>query len=506
MMTIEEAKKSLFDLQAKTSAYEHAMAILYYDAVTVAPKGTADNRAHTTGILSEELYKLTTDERSIKLLDFLEDNKADLNDKELRMVFLMRKSLDSMKKIPMNEYIEYKKLIIEAEDTWHSAKENNDFAAFEPYLEKIYATTKRFAGYLNPSMDPYDYWLNEFEEGASKKSCDRFFNALRNEIVPLLNKIKSAKQVDDSFLKGHFSKAKQEELSYYVMNTMNIDLNHCTLGTTEHPFTEMLGSHKDVRITTHYHEDDVAASLYSVIHEGGHALYDMHSDDEYAYTVLDGGVSMGIHESQSRFYENLLGRSLKFVEHIYPKLVELFPENFKNHTAYEIYKAINKVEPSLIRTEADEVTYCLHVMIRYELEKAIMEGTLKVHDLPKEWNRLYKEYLGIDVPNDTKGVLQDSHWAGGAIGYFPSYALGSAYGAHLLTKLKKAVDTDACLKNGDFTQINKWNCEHIWKYGKLLTPNALLENALNESFDAKHYIEYLTKKYSEIYDLIAKVN
>lgn len=500
-MTIQEAKTALISLQSKMSAYEHAMALLYYDAVTVAPKGTADNRSHTIGVLNEELYKLTTGSDTLTLLDFLDDNKDKLNEKENRMVFLMRKNLENMLKIPMDEYIEFKKLIIKSEDVWHTAKENNDFASFEPYLKKIYDTTKKFAGYLAPSMDPYDYWLNEFEEGASISSCDEFFASLKREIVPLIEKIKGSKQVDDSFLYGHFDKRLQEELSYYVMEVMNIDKEHCALGTTEHPFTEMLGSHADVRITTHYHEDMMASSLYSVIHEGGHALYDMNSSDEFSYTVLDGGVSMGIHESQSRFYENLLGRSLKFIELIYPKLVEFFPENFKNHTPYEVYRAINKVEPSLIRTEADEVTYCLHVMIRYELEKAIMKGALSVHDLPNEWNRLYKEYLGVDVPNDKVGVLQDSHWAGGAIGYFPSYALGSAYGAHLLSKMNETVDTNSCIENKDFSSINNWNRENIWKYGKLYTPNKLLYNALGEKFDVKYYIKYLTDKYSRIYEI-----
>jgi len=500
-MTIQEAKTALISLQSKMSAYEHAMALLYYDAVTVAPKSTADNRSHTIGILNEELYNLTTGKETVDLLNFLNDNKNELSEKENRMVFLMRKNLENMLKIPIEEYIGYKKLIIKAEDVWHSAKENNDFASFEPYLEKIYDTAKKFANYLAPSMNPYDYWLNEFEEGASISSCDKFFASLKSKIVPLIEKIKSSNQVDDSFLYGHFDLKLQEELSYYVMKVMDIDLEHCALGTTEHPFTEMMGSHSDVRITTHYHEDMIASSLYSVIHEGGHALYDMNSSDEFLYTVLDGGVSMGIHESQSRFYENLLGRSLKFIELIYPKLAELFPENFKNHTAYDVYRAINKVEPSLIRTEADEVTYCLHIMIRYELEKAIMNGSLSVHDLPMEWNRLYKEYLGVDVPNDKAGVLQDSHWAGGAIGYFPSYALGSAYGAHLLKKMNETVNTDKCIENKDFSSINNWNRENIWKYGKLHTPNKLLDNALGEKFDAEHYVDYLTKKYNEIYEI-----
>lgn len=500
-MNIEQAKQKMMDMQAKTSAYQHALSALYYDAVTVAPKGTAENRAHTVGILTEELYKLSTSEETVEVLDFLEEHKAELNDNEKRMLFLLRKDLTFMRSIPMDEYIEYQSLIVEAEDVWHKAKEADDFAMFEPVLKKLFDTTKKFAGYCAPDKDPYDYWLNEFEEGASKASCDSFFAALRSEIVPLIEKIKSVPQVDDSFLHGDFKDAAQEALAYYLMQTMGIDLDHCGLGTTEHPFTESLGSHKDVRITTNYQKDFVASSLYSVVHEGGHALYDMNSADEFAYTVLDGGVSMGIHESQSRFYENLLGRSRAFIGYIFPKLVELFPENFEGHTAEEVYKAINKAEPSLIRTEADEVTYCLHVMIRYELEKRIMAGELEVHDLPSEWNKLYKEYLGVDVPDDKHGVLQDSHWSGGAIGYFPSYALGSAYGAQLLAKMKETVDVEECLKKGDFAPINEWNRENIWKHGKLFTPNELLESALEGKFSPEYFVSYLKEKYSDIYGL-----
>jgi carboxypeptidase Taq len=241
--------------------------------------------------------------------------------------------------------------------------------------------------------------------------------------------------------------------------------------------------------------------MYSVIHEGGHALYDLNSADEFAYTLLDGGVSMGIHESQSRFYENLLGRSREFSTYIFPKVQECFGERVEGYTAEDFYKAINLVTPSLIRTEADEVTYCLHVMVRYELEKRIMSDELEVKDLPREWNKLYKEYLGVDVPNDTEGVLQDSHWSGGSVGYFPSYALGSAYGAQLLRKMKETVNVEECLLKGDFTPINEWNKEHIWKYGCLMNPGDLLEKALGEKFDPFVYTDYLEKKYGEIYGL-----
>lgn len=500
-MNIQEAKEKLMQLQAKMSAYNHAMGLISYDGATTAPKGTAANRGRTLSVLSEESYKLATGVETAALLEELNEHKEELNEKEQRMVFLLRKDLEQMKKIPMEEYVAYQELLVEADDVWHTAKEKSDFPLFEPILEKIFETTIRFAHYCAPEKDPYDYWLNEFEDGLNKEKCDAFFKTLRERIVPLLKKIGEKEQVSDECLWGDFPEDKQEELSYALMKTMGLDLDHCGLSTTEHPFTTSLGSHLDERITTHYHRENFSSSMFSVIHEGGHALYDTGSDDDLAYTVLDGGVSMGIHESQSRFYENILGRSRAFSAYLLPKLQKLFPEKLSNVTAEEYYKAVNKVTPSLIRTEADEVTYCLHIMVRYELEKKIMAGELKVHDLPGEWNRLYREYLGVEVPDDQHGVLQDSHWSGGAIGYFPSYALGSAYGAQLLAKMKETVDVEGCLSRGDFEPINQWNREHIWRFGGLLTPGVLLENVLGAPFDPTFYTDYLEKKCREIYGL-----
>ena len=458
-MILSEAIQSLMDLQAKLAAYGHAMGLLFYDGATTAPKGTAANRGQTMSILSEEDYKLTTGGETVALLEFLDEHKAELDEKQQRMVFLLIKDIRDMQKIPMDEYVAYQQLLVEADDVWHRAKETSDFALFEPVLEKIFETNIRFAHYCAPEKDPYDYWLSEYEDGLTMAQCDEFFATLREHIVPLLKKIKAQPQLDDAMLHGYFPEEKQAQLSDYLMRTMGLDLDHVGLSTTEHPFTTSLGSHFDERITTHYLEENFASSMFSVIHEGGHALYDTGSADDLAYTVLDGGVSMGIHESQSRFYENLLGRSRAFTGFVFPKLCELFPE-LSGHTAEEFYRAINKAEPSL-----------------------------------------YKEYLGVDVPDDKHGVLQDSHWSGGSIGYFPSYALGSAYGAQLLRKMRETVDVDECLKTGNFAPINAWNREHIWQYGCLKKPGALLEQALGEKFDPTVYTQYLEEKYGEIYGL-----
>ena len=491
--------EKLKHLQEKMSAYRHALTLLNYDGETTAPKGTAENRAHAMSFLSEEFYKLSVGSETDELLESLDKDKENLTPEDVRCLELLLKNIRDMKKIPMEEFIAYSQLRVASSDVWHRAKVENDWEAFKPYLEKIIETEVRFAGHCAPEKDPYDYMLDSYEEGLTQKTCDEFFDTLRSRLVPLIKKIQDSPQVDDSILHGPAPVHKQEEFAYYLMDLIGLDRDHCGLSTTEHPFTTSLGSHYDVRITTHYYPEDFSDSMFSVIHEGGHALYDQNPKAEYAYTVLDGGVSMGVHESQSRFYENILGRSREFINLIYPKLKELFPQVIGDADPEQVYKAINKVQPSLIRIASDEVTYSLHVMVRYELEKRLVSGQLKVDDLPEEWNRLYKEYLGVDVPDYTRGVLQDSHWSTGLLGYFPSYALGSAYGAQLLSVMKNEVDVESAIKAGDLSPINAWNKEHIWQHGHFYKPAELLERAFGGPFNPQHYVDYLEKKYSDIY-------
>lgn len=499
-MTINEMLEKLYELQSRQSAYAHALSLLSFDGATTAPKNTAANRGHTCAILSGEAYRLATGKETVDLLEALDREKASLPAKEQRMLEVMLHSIRNMQKIPEKEYIAYHELLTQSDDVWHTAKETNDFTMFLPYLERIFETQKRFAALCGPEMDPYDYWLNEYEDGLNMQRCDAFFSALRERLVPLIKKVSEKPQVDATCLLGDFTDDAQEKLALALMEKMGLDLKHVGLGTTEHPFTTSLGSHLDERITTNYNKNDFSASLFSVIHEGGHALYDTGSSDDLAYTCLDGGLYMSIHESQSRFYENLIGRSRAFVASITPLIHEYLPQT-QQYTADDFFRALNKVQPSLIRTESDEVTYCLHVMVRYDLEKALMHGELEVKDLPAAWNRLYKEYLGVDVPDDTRGVLQDCHWSGGMIGYFPSYALGSAYGAQFMKKMRESVPVDACLEKGDLATLNAWNREHIWQYGGLKKANELLRDVLHEEFDPNVYLDYLEEKCREIYGI-----
>ena len=498
--TVNEAVAALKKHQATMAAYNHALGVLYLDATTAAPSDTWEGRGKTMEIMSEITYKLSTDPELGELLSYLEAHGDELDAQTKREVEVLRKNFDQTKKIPAEEYIAYNVLMNDAQAVWAKAKNEDDFASFAPYLDKIMAYNRKFAGYYNADLKPYDALLNEYEEGMTMETLDAFFAQLRATIVPLIAKIKEVPQIDDSFLYKHYPIEIQRKFSDYLMEVLGMDRTHCGIAETEHPYTTNFNN-KDVRITTHYHEDNLVSSMFSVIHEGGHALYELDADDCYNFTALSGGVSMGIHESQSRFYENIIGRSRAFVHAIFPKTKEFFPEQLADVDEEMFYRAINKAEPSLIRTEADELTYALHVMVRYEIEKQLIAGTLTVAEVPAAWKRLYKEYLGVDVPSDREGCLQDSHWSGGSVGYFPSYALGSAYGPQLLAKMEEDLGNIwADIEKGDLSKVTGWLKEHIHRHASFKKPGALFEEICGK-FDASYYTEYLMKKYTELYHL-----
>ena len=498
--SVHQALEALDKHQQTLAAYGHALGVVYLDASTVAPKGTWEGRGRTMATLSEITYRLETDPAVGEMLSYLETHLDELDPIHKRQVEVLRKSYDQTCKIPAEDSIAYSVLMNDAQAIWEKAKNENDFDAFAPYLEKIVAYNRKFAGYYNPDMAPYDALLNKYEEGMNMETLDAFFAKLRQVIVPLTAKIQAAPQIDDSFLHRHYGVEQQRKFSDYLMEVLGLDRNYCGIAETEHPFTTNFNN-KDVRITTHYYEDNLVSSMFSVVHEGGHALYELGADDCYNYTALSGGVSMGIHESQSRFYENIIGRSRAFVHAIFPKTKELFSQQLEGIDEEMFYRAINKAEPSLIRTEADELTYALHVMVRYEIEKQVIGGTLAVADIPAEWKRLYKEYLGVDVPNDALGCLQDSHWSGGSVGYFPSYALGSAYGPQMLKVMEEELgDIWADVAQGDLSRVTGWLRAHIHRHASFKKPGALFEEVCGK-FDASYYTDYLTKKYTELYNL-----
>lgn len=498
-MEVKGALQQLDLLEKKLYALKTADSALYLDGTTVAPRGTAEGRGIALAILAGERQKLMTCGETGELLEFLSSQKEELSFEQRRQVEELSRAYHQIKSIPADEYMEYARLTNEAGDVWQKAKEADDFEMFRPLLEQMAAFNRKFAGYYDPKKKPYDVLLDDYERGVDMEFLDHFFAVLREKIVPLIRAIGQKPQIDDSFLYRHYPVEAQRKFSAYLMEVLGLDRNHCGIGETEHPYT-LEFNNKDVRITTNYKEDNLTFAMYSVIHEGGHAKYELGIRDDLQYTCLAGGVSMGVHESQSRFYENIIGRSRPFIEAVFPKMREFFPEQLADVTAEQMYRAVNRVEPSLVRIEADELTYCLHIMVRYEIEKRLIGGTLAVKDVPRVWNELYKEYLGVEVPDDAHGCLQDSHWSGGAIGYFPSYALGSAYGAQMLRNMEKEIDVWGQAAKGDLSGVSAWLREKVHQYGGLLEPADVVKNACGE-LDPTVYTDYLTEKYTKLYEL-----
>ena len=335
--------------------------------------------------------------------------------------------------------------------------------------------------------------------GTSERN--RIYDLIKKEIPPLLKEIKEMSPIDDNCLKGDFAEEDLQELAEYILELIGIDRNQVGLTRAEHPFTISLGSHYDERIATKYDKTNLAASLYTILNQGGHALYEVGQADNLAYTVLDGAAARSLTESQGRFYENIIGRSRSFIEYIYPTLVDIFPVPIGNYSTEEIYRAVNKVEAGYIRINSDELSYNLHVMVRYELEKAMMRGDLSVKDLSGAWNEKYKEYLGVDVPDDLHGVLQDIHWPYGSFGYFPIYVLGNVFSAQITRRMSEDINVYDYVEAGDFEQINSWNREKIWRYGGLFNSKEIMERYIDSTISSEVYVDYLKDKYTDIYHL-----
>lgn len=499
-MNKNEALEALKDYEIKSFALNHATGLLYFDSVTYGPKGCKENLPITMAELSKIKYDLTTAPETVEMLETLNKVKDELDPVKSKEISELYRNYSRTKMVPRDEFAEYQKLISESEAVWNEAKNTDNYAIFEPYLQKVFDMTNKMALYYDSEKDPYDTMLDMYERGLTQERCDKFFSALKESLVPLIKKVVNAeKKIDNSLLLKPYSIEKQKELSEFLVDRLHIDRNYFTVAETEHPFTTEF-SKKDVRITTHYYENDIMNNAYSIMHEGGHALYELHTGDNLMFTCLAGGVSMGIHESQSRFYENIVGKSKEFTAIMLRELKNLFPEDFGDVSEQSFYEMVNSSAPSLIRLFADELTYCMHIIIRYELEKKMVHGEITAKELPAEWNRLYKEYLGVDVPNYSDGVLQDDHWSGGGIGYFPSYAIGSAYGAQYLMEMNKDFDVKKAIAEDKIYMINDWLEEKIWKYGGLIDPLDLFNKVCGE-FNPQYYIDYLTEKFTEIYEL-----
>ncbi|MCK9471792.1 MAG: carboxypeptidase M32 [Bacilli bacterium] len=489
-------------IRNKMLAYRFASFIINWDSNTEAPSGSFEARSRHFGILSEDSYKFSTSEETLSVIEELYKNRNSLDEVLKHEIVEAKTSIDKLKKVPMDEYVEYMTLLAKSENIWAKAKNTNDWNLFEPILEKIVAFLRKYVEYTKtPKLQGYNILLDEYEKGMTQADYDEFFNTIKTDLVPFVKEVTSKTlEYNNSFESHKFPIEKQKEFMKYIMEVMDYDLTRGLMKESEHPFTSGIGT-TDVRVTNHYYEDNFISSIFSGIHELGHATYEQQVDPELDLTLSGGGGSMALHESQSRFYENIIGRSKEFWKEHYPVLKDLFKKELKGIKLDDFYKHINKSTTSLIRTEADELTYPIHIMIRYDIEKALFNNELEVKDLPKVWKQKVKEYLNIEVPSDKEGVLQDVHWSGGMFGYFPTYALGSAYASQMFKVMNKDFNVFKSLSSKNTKEINAWFKENLHKYGSSKSPKDLFKLCTNQKFNPKHYVNYLIKKYTKIYNL-----
>lgn len=497
---MEELIAKYQELRRKIKAYGYARYVISWDSATEAPKGCFEERGKHIGVLSELSYQLSTSPEYVNTVNSLMANRDKLDPVLSHEIEVVKKDMDRYLKIPMNEFVEYQILMSSSQEIWAQAKNKNDFNLFKPTLKKIIDFNRKFIKYQETEDEKgYNILLDLYEPKMTMAEYDEFFDLLRAKLVPFFKEI-SKKNIKfrSDFNNQKYDKAKQKEFCEYIIDVLAFDRNRGLMKESEHPFTSGYGT-SDVRFTNHYHEDEFTSAIFSAIHELGHATYEQQIDPALDDTFSGGGASMALHESQSRLYENIIGRSYEFWETHFPKLQATFPEQLKGVTLDEFYHFVNTVQASYIRTEADELTYPLHIMLRYDLEKAIFNNELDVDDLEKAWNDLFYQYFGIKVDQVKFGILQDVHWSGGMFGYFPTYALGSAYAAQFYHHMEKEVDVKAVIRSGNTKDINEWMKNKIHKYGSSLYPKDIVRLAIGEDFNPECYVNYLINKYSKIY-------
>ncbi len=498
--TTQELYKAYCDLMQKAADINYASAVLSWDQETYMPPKGAEARGRQLSTLAGQAHEILTSDKFGALLKEL-SAKSDLSDTEKSNVRLSLEDFEKNKKLTP-AFVEQMSLqISECFNAWIEARKKNDFNVFAPSLTKMVALKRQQAELYGYKAHPYDALLDEYEKDATVAMLDPIFTGIKEQIPPILAKINAAQQVDDSFFYNHFPRQQQWDFSLEVLKRMGFDFEAGRQDYSEHPFTTSFAA-SDVRLTTRVDESNYTSMLWSCIHEGGHGLYEQGLPESQYGFPLGSPTSLGIHESQSRFWENCVGRGLDFWSFFFPKLQSIFPEQLGNVTAEAFFKASNKVEPSLIRTEADEVTYHFHVMIRYEIEKELIQGTLGVKDLPAKWNELYNKYLGVTPPDDKSGVLQDVHWSHGSFGYFPTYTLGSFYAAQFYAKAQS--DIPGLLEkiaSGEMTELLHWLHEKVHKHGRRYTSEELCERITGHKLDTSFFIRYILDKYKNVYGI-----
>lgn len=502
----QDKLQQLKDILAEVSDVSRAAAILEWDQETYMPQGGVAARADQISTLQRLAHVRFTSDEVGRLLDGLrgEVEKLPFDSDEASLVRVTRRDYDEAVKLPPELVAEVARAGSICQPAWQRARRDADFAHFAPYLEKNVELNRRIADSLGYEDRPYDALINRTEPGMKTSDLDDIFAELKRAIVPLASEIaRHADAVDDQVLYRGFDPDLQLSYGVQVVKKLGFDFERGRQDLSAHPF-ETAFSPDDVRITTRVQRDFFNACFFGLIHESGHGMYEQGVSKTLDRTPLCTGASPGVHESQSRLWENMIGRSLPFWRQFYPSLKNTFPEPLKGVDVEGFYRAVNKSYPSFIRVEADEVTYNLHILLRFELENELLEGTLKVKDLPEAWNARFQSYFGMDVPNDREGVLQDIHWAYVSFGIFPGYTLGNLIGAQLMEKIRVDIpDLDAQIEQGHFAPLLAWLRKNLHRHGRKFTPNELMERATGKPLTPAPWIAYVRRKFGALYGLEA---
>jgi carboxypeptidase Taq len=495
--------KGIQELRARTmeiSDLAHAASVLSWDQMTFMPPGGAEARGRQIALLGKLAHEKAVDPALGRLLKSLEpiERKLEYDSDEASVIRVSRRGYDIATKVPTAWAARYYKHQADSYEAWVKARPKNDFKTVLPYLQKTYQYAHEYADFFPGYDHPLDPLIDNFDFGLRARKVKGIFKELRAELVPLAKKIAAAEQVDDSILENDFPEDAQLEFGRAIAADLGYDFQRGRIDRTPHPFTTSF-SVNDVRITTRFNRRVLAEALFSTIHESGHAMYEQGSDQKLEATPLAGGAGMSVHESQSRLWENVVGRSLPFWKFYYPKLVKAFP-HFKKVKLADFYRAINKVQPSLIRTEADEVTYNLHIMVRFGIEFGLMEDKIKVKELPEVWNEGYERDLGVTPDSLSVGVMQDVHWYTGLVGYFECYALGNLLSSQIYgAAVKKRPAISAEIGGGKFKTLHSWLTENIYRHGNKFTTMELLKRNGLGDMEVEPFMKYLRKKYGDIY-------
>lgn len=499
-MTSEQLYRAYETKMQKIADVKYSSAVLQWDQETYLPPKGAAMRGRQIATLSELAHMLFTDKETERLLREL-SSRTDLGTKEKINVKRSLKDLEKATRLPASFVRELSEAVNESFHAWLQARKENSFRVFEKPLEKIVALKKKQADLLGFENHPYDALMDEYDKGLTVSFTDELFEKLKPSLLSILEKTRQCSQPDTTFLTRYYPRDKQWELGMEMLRRINFDFEAGRQDISEHPFTINFHA-QDVRVTTRIDEHDLAKMTWSCLHEGGHALYEQGLTPEQYGLPLGDYCSLSIHESQSRLWENCIGRNLHFWKYNYPFLQKTFPEQLKKINLEEFYKGINAVHASLIRTEADEITYHFHVIIRYEIEKELISGNLRTADIPSWWNDHYHKLLQVHVPDDRQGCLQDVHWSHGSFGYFATYNLGSLYAAQFFAAINQQVgNLEEKMAMGDLAPVHDWLRKNIYLHGRAYSSSELCRIATGKDPDSSYFIDYLTVKMKSVYSI-----